>query len=175
MSSTPIAVMTTNQGTIKIELNAEKAPLSVANFIAYAQSGHYDGTLFHRVIPGFMIQGGGFAPGMQQKPTNTPIDNEANNGLDNDTFTIAMARTNAPNSATSQFFINVNDNSSLNFKSESGGGWGYAVFGKVISGEDVVKAIEAVKTGQVGPFGDVPKEDVIIESVTIESPTSEGS
>jgi peptidyl-prolyl cis-trans isomerase B (cyclophilin B) len=167
MTTNKIATLTTNLGEIKIELNAEKAPLSVANFIDYATSGHYDGTVFHRVIPGFMVQGGGFAPGMQQKPTKTPIQNEANNGLSNETYSVAMARTNAPHSATAQFFINVSDNSRLDFTSESGAGWGYAVFGKVIAGEEIVKQIEAVETGQIGPYGDVPKEDVIIESVTI--------
>ena len=167
MPSPKIAVMKTNKGEVKLELDSENAPLSVANFIQYTEAGHYDGTLFHRVIPGFMVQGGGFEPGMQQKPTQTPIDNEANNGLKNDTFTIAMARTNAPHSATSQFFINVSDNDFLNFTSESGSGWGYAVFGKVIEGQDVVKAIETVETGQLGPYGDVPKEDVVIESMTI--------
>lgn len=167
MPSTRTALMKTSKGEITIELNAEKAPISVANFISYAEAGHYDGTLFHRVIPGFMIQGGGFEPGMKQKPTNTPIDNEANNGLSNETYTLAMARTNAPNSATSQFFINVVDNDRLDFTSESGAGWGYAVFAKVTDGQDVVKEIEAVNTGQVGPYGDVPIEDVLIESVTI--------
>ncbi len=167
MGKNPIALLKTSKGDIKIELNGEKAPLSVANFIEYAQAGHYDGTLFHRVIPGFMIQGGGFVPGMQQKPTNTPVQNEANNGLSNETYTIAMARTSAPHSATSQFFINVTNNDRLDFTSESGAGWGYAVFGKVVEGEEVVKAIEAVATGQVGPYGDVPQEDVLIESVTL--------
>lgn len=167
MTSTPTALIKTNQGDITIELNAEKAPLSVANFISYAKAGHYDGTIFHRVIPGFMIQGGGFEPGMKQKPTQTPIDNEADNGLSNATYTLAMARTNAPNSATSQFFINVVDNNRLDFTSKSGAGWGYAVFAKVTEGKEVVKAIEAVNTGQVGPHGDVPLEDVVIESVTI--------
>jgi peptidyl-prolyl cis-trans isomerase B (cyclophilin B) len=167
MPATRTALLKTNKGEITLELNAEKAPLSVANFIQYAEAGHYNGTLFHRVIPGFMVQGGGFEPGMKQKPTQTPIQNEANNGLMNQTMTIAMARTNAPHSATSQFFINVSDNDFLNFTSESGSGWGYAVFGVVTEGEEVVKAIEGVATGQVGPYGDVPKEDVIIESVTI--------
>lgn len=167
MIENKIATLDTSLGEIKIELNAEKAPLSVANFIEYANAGHYDGTIFHRVIPGFMVQGGGFEPGMQQKPTKTPINNEANNGLSNAPYTIAMARTNAPHSATSQFFINVTDNKRLDFTSESGAGWGYAVFGKVIAGEDVVKKIEMVDTGQAGPHGDVPKEDVIIKSVTI--------
>lgn len=167
MNETIIATLNTSLGQIKIELNAEKAPLSVANFIAYASDGHYDGTIFHRVIPGFMVQGGGFAPGMQQKPTKSPIQNEANNGLSNEPYTIAMARTNAPHSATSQFFINVTDNTRLDFTSESGSGWGYAVFGEVVAGEEIVKQIEAVETGQVGPYGDVPKEDVVIESVTV--------
>jgi peptidyl-prolyl cis-trans isomerase B (cyclophilin B) len=167
MNETVIATLNTSLGEIKIELDNEKAPLSVANFIAYAADGHYDGTIFHRVIPGFMVQGGGFEPGMKQKPTREPIQNEANNGLSNEEYTIAMARTNAPHSATSQFFINVTDNSRLDFTSESGAGWGYAVFGRVVSGEDIVKKIEAVATGQVGPFGDVPKEDVVIESVRV--------
>lgn len=166
MSKIKTATLKTTMGDIQIELNAEKAPLSVANFIEYADAGHYNGTLFHRVIPGFMIQAGGFAPGMQQKPTNTPIDNEAQNGLSNATYTVAMARTNAPHSATSQFFINVADNSRLDFTSEAGG-WGYAVFGKVIAGEEVVNKIAAAETGQVGPFGDVPKEDILIESVIL--------
>lgn len=167
MPTMQMALLKTNQGEIKIELNTEKAPLSVANFIEYAKAGHYDGTIFHRVIAGFMIQGGGFTPEMEQKPTNTPVQNEANNGLSNETFSLAMARTSAPHSATSQFFINVSDNSRLDFTSESGSGWGYAVFGKVVEGQDVVKAIEAVETGQSGPYGDVPKESVLIESVTI--------
>ncbi len=154
--------MTTSLGTIRIELDDAKAPASVDNFLAYVRSGHYDGTVFHRVIKGFMIQGGGFAPGMQQKPTREPIANEAGNGLKNMKYTLAMARTNAPHSATAQFFINTVDNDLLNFKSESPQGWGYAVFGRVTSGTEVVDAIEKVGTGRKGFHDDVPQEDVLI-------------
>ena len=154
--------LTTNHGDILIELDAEKAPLSVANFLQYVRAGHYDGTVFHRVIKGFMVQGGGFEPGLKQKPTQAPIANEANNGLKNDKYTLAMARTNAPHSASSQFFINATDNDFLNFKSESPQGWGYAVFGKVVAGTEVVDAIERVKTGRQGGYDDVPLEDVVI-------------
>ncbi|TXI21270.1 MAG: peptidyl-prolyl cis-trans isomerase [Roseateles sp.] len=156
----------TNLGDIVIELDVEKAPLSAANFLAYVRSGHYNGTIFHRVIKGFMIQGGGFAPGMTQKPTEAPIQNEANNGLKNLKYTLAMARTNAPHSATAQFFINATDNGFLDFKSESPSGWGYAVFGKVVSGTEIVDQIEKVKTGRAGFHDDVPKEDVVILSAT---------
>jgi len=135
----------------------------VANFLAYVNKGHYDGTVFHRVIPGFMIQGGGFEPGMTQKATDKPIDNEANNGLKNTKYTLAMARTNDPHSATAQFFINIADNGFLNHTAPSAQGWGYAVFGKVVAGTDVVDKIAAVKTGQKGFHGDVPKDDVVIE------------
>lgn len=159
--------METNMGTIVLELDAEKAPVSVENFVEYAKSGHYDGTIFHRVIPGFMIQGGGFEPGMSQKDTRDPIKNEADNGLENDTGTIAMARTPDPDSATSQFFINVKDNDFLNYRSSTPQGWGYAVFGKVVEGMDVVKKIEAVSTGRSGMHQDVPVEDVVIEKVAI--------
>ena len=159
--------MTTNKGTLRIELDDEKAPQSVANFLDYVARGHYDGTIFHRVIKGFMIQGGGFAPGMSQKPTEAPIPNEANNGLRNEHYTLAMARTSAPHSATAQFFINTTDNDFLNFRSESPQGWGYAVFGRVVSGQDVVDAIEGVKTGRSGMHADVPVEDVIIEKVEL--------
>lgn len=159
--------MSTSKGLVRLELDAEKAPESVANFLAYAQRGHYDGTVFHRVIKGFMIQGGGFAPGMQQKPTEAPITNEANNGLQNDHYTIAMARTSAPHSATAQFFINTTDNDFLNFRSESPQGWGYAVFGRVVSGQEVVDAIEGVKTGRSGMHADVPVEDMLIEKITV--------
>ncbi|MEY3286254.1 MAG: hypothetical protein RL500_984 [Pseudomonadota bacterium] len=159
--------MTTNKGTLRIELDDEKAPQSVANFLDYVARGHYDGTIFHRVIKGFMVQGGGFAPGMSQKPTEAPIPNEANNGLRNDHYTLAMARTSAPHSATAQFFINTTDNDFLNFRSESPQGWGYAVFGRVVSGQDVVDAIEGVKTGRSGMHADVPVEDVIIEKVEL--------
>ena len=168
--ATTMATIKTNFGDIEIELNADKAPLSVANFIKYAEAGHYDGTIFHRVIKNFMIQGGGFAVGMQQKAISAPIPNEANNGLDNDKYTLAMARTNEPHSATSQFFINTKDNNFLNFSSETSRGWGYAVFAKVTAGEDVVDKIEKVATGRSGHHSDVPIEDVIIESVVIQQP-----
>ena len=153
----------TNHGVITLELDAEKAPETVKNFIAYVEAGHYDNTIFHRVIDGFMIQGGGFEPGMKQKDTNAPVQNEANNGLKNDRGTIAMARTQDPHSATAQFFINVADNDFLNFRAESMQGWGYCVFGKVTDGLEVLDAIRAVKTGSAGFHQDVPKEDVIIE------------
>jgi peptidyl-prolyl cis-trans isomerase B (cyclophilin B) len=153
----------TNHGEILIELDAEKAPLSVANFLNYVRSGHYNGTVFHRVIKGFMIQGGGFEAGMKHKPTEAPIQNEANNGLKNAHYTLAMARTNAPHSATAQFFINTTNNGFLDFKSESPSGWGYAVFGKVIEGQDVVDKIEKSKTATRAGHGDVPAEDVVIE------------
>ena len=152
----------TNLGNITIELDAEKAPLSATNFLNYVRKGHYDGTVFHRVIDGFMIQGGGFGPGMNQKSTDAPIRNEANNGLKNDKYTLAMARTSVPHSATAQFFINVANNEFLNFKSETPQGWGYAVFGKVTAGTDVVDKIRAVKTGHRGGHDDVPVEDVVI-------------
>lgn len=157
----------TNFGAITLELDAEKAPKTVENFLAYVKSGHYDNTVFHRVIGSFMIQGGGFEPGMKQKPVNAPIDNEAANGLKNKRGTIAMARTNDPHSATAQFFINVVDNDFLDFKSPSGNGWGYCVFGKVTEGLDVVDAIRKVKTGNKGFHSDVPVDDVIIEKAEI--------
>jgi peptidyl-prolyl cis-trans isomerase B (cyclophilin B) len=150
-------------GVITLELDAEKAPKSTANFLAYVNKGHYDNTVFHRVIPGFMVQGGGFEPGMKQKSSDAPIDNEANNGLKNDNYTVAMARTNDPHSATAQFFINVADNAFLNHTAISAQGWGYAVFGKVVSGSEVVDKIKAVKTGRKGFHDDVPVEDVVIE------------
>lgn len=150
-------------GVITLELFAEQAPLSTANFLAYVNKGHYNNTLFHRVIPGFMIQGGGFEPGMRQKPCAAPINNEANNGLKNDTYTIAMARTNDPHSATAQFFINVANNNFLNHTAPNTQGWGYTVFGKVISGEDIVKKIESVITTSKSFHDDVPKDDVVIE------------
>ncbi len=153
----------TNHGLIKIELDAAKAPLSAANFLSYVRNGHYNGTVFHRVIKGFMVQGGGFDAGMQQKPTDATIQNEANNGLKNDHYTLAMARTNAPHSASSQFFINTKNNGFLNHTSETSSGWGYAVFGKVIEGKDIVDAIEKVKTGNSGGHGDVPVNAVVIE------------
>ena len=154
---------TTNLGVIDIELDPEHAPITCENFENNVKSGFYNGTIFHRVIKGFMIQGGGFEPGMQQKPTNDPIKNEADNGLKNDKYTIAMARTNDPHSATAQFFINVADNDFLNHTAPTGNGWGYAVFGKVVAGQDVVDQIARVRTGTRGWFGDVPVEDVVIE------------
>ena len=160
--------MQTNIGTIVLELNSEKAPATVENFVGYAKSGFYDGTVFHRVIPGFMIQGGGFEPGMNQKPTRASIKNEADSGLTNDNGTIAMARTSDPNSATSQFFINVKDNDFLNYTSSTPQGWGYCVFGKVVEGMDVVQKIEKVATGSRGMHQDVPTEDVVIEKVTVD-------
>ena len=154
--------MTTSAGTLRIELDDAKAPLSTANFLSYVSAGHYDGTVFHRVIKGFMVQGGGFAPGMAQKPTQGEIRNEANNGLKNEHYTLAMARTSAPHSATAQFFINATNNTFLNHSSESPQGWGYAVFGKIVDGKDVVDQIERVATGNRGGHGDVPVEDVLI-------------
>lgn len=168
MNPTVTAIIKTNKGDITLELDREKAPLTVANFIKYAESGHYKDTLFHRVIPGFMIQGGGFVSGMQQKPTKPSIMNEASNGLKNTKYSISMARTSEPHSATSQFFINTNDNVSLDFTSESPSGWGYAVFGKVTAGQQVVDDIEIVTTMQRGPYGDVPYDDVVIEDVVID-------
>jgi peptidyl-prolyl cis-trans isomerase B (cyclophilin B) len=156
----------TSKGTIRVELDDVKAPLSSKNFLDYVDAGHYNGTVFHRVIPGFMIQGGGFEPGMKQKATKATITNEANNGLKNDRYTLAMARTSAPHSASSQFFINATDNNFLNFTAESASGWGYAVFAKVVAGNDVVDAIEKVKTGSKGGHGDVPLEDVTIVRAT---------
>lgn len=158
-------VLTTNHGKITIELDAEKAPKTVENFINYVKSGHYDGTIFHRVINGFMIQGGGFEPGMKQKATNEPIENEAANGLTNDCYTIAMARTNDPHSASAQFFINVKNNDFLNYSGPDN--WGYCVFGKVTDGTDVVDAIRKVRTGSKGFHGDVPVDDVIIEKAEV--------
>ena len=157
----------TNHGVIKLELDAEKAPKSVENFLNYVKAGHYDNTVFHRVIDGFMIQGGGFEPGMKQKPTEGPITNEANNGLKNVNGSVAMARTNDPHSATAQFFINVNDNDFLNHSSPTPQGWGYAVFGKVVEGLDIVEKIKKVKTGSKGFHQDVPADDVIIEKAVI--------
>lgn len=164
----PMITLKTNLGEIKIQLDAEKAPVTTANFISYVKSGHYDGTVFHRVIKEFMIQGGGFEAGMKQKSVNQPIPNEADNGLDNDEYTIAMARTGDPHSATAQFFINTNDNRSLNHSSKTGSGWGYAVFGKVVEGFDVVDAIKNSETSARAGHGDVPDEDVVIETATVE-------
>jgi len=159
--------LTTNHGVITLNLDAEKAPKTVANFISYVESGHYNGTIFHRVIKNFMIQGGGMEPGMNQKATQDPIENEAANGLKNKRGSIAMARTNDPHSATAQFFINTVDNDFLDFKAPSGQGWGYCVFGEVVEGMDVVDKIRAVATGNKGFHQDVPKEDVIIEKAEI--------
>lgn len=166
-SKTTMVTLKTTLGDIQIELNAEKAPKTVENFLQYVKEGHYDGVIFHRVISNFMIQGGGFDADMQEKKSRGPIPNEANNGLTNDKYTLAMARTSEPHSASAQFFINTKDNGFLNFSSETQSGWGYAVFGKVTSGTEVVDQIEAVRTGQNGPYGDVPLEPVIIESATI--------
>jgi peptidyl-prolyl cis-trans isomerase B (cyclophilin B) len=157
-----MVVLKTNHGDIKIELDAQNAPATVANFLQYVRDGHYDNTVFHRVIDGFMIQGGGMEPGMKQKPTRAPVANEAANGLKNKKYTLAMARTSEPHSATAQFFINVADNDFLDFKSPSGNGWGYCVFGKVVEGQDVVDRIRSVPTGNSGFHQNVPKEDVII-------------
>jgi peptidyl-prolyl cis-trans isomerase B (cyclophilin B) len=157
----------TNHGTITLELDADKAPETVKNFIAYVEAGHYDNTIFHRVINNFMIQGGGFEPGMKQKPTRDPIKNEADNGLQNLTGTVAMARTQAPHSASAQFFINVSNNDFLNYRSPDMQGWGYCVFGRVSAGMDVVDKIRAVKTASSGFHQDVPVEDVIIERAEI--------
>ena len=163
MSNPQVELHIAELGVSTIELDAEHAPKSTANFLSYVAKGHYDNTVFHRVIPGFMVQGGGFEPGMTQKPTDAPIDNEANNGLKNNNYTLAMARTQAPHSATAQFFINVADNEFLNHTAPSLQGWGYAVFGKVIKGTEIVDQIKAVKTGRKGFHDDVPQEDVIIQ------------
>ncbi|WP_265918926.1 peptidylprolyl isomerase [Cupriavidus nantongensis] len=157
----------TNKGVITLELDAEKAPKTVENFLSYVRKGHYDNTIFHRVIKNFMIQGGGFEPGMKQKDTDAPIENEAGNGLKNDRYTVAMARTNAPHSATAQFFINVVDNDFLNFSSPTPQGFGYAVFGKVVDGTDVVEQIKGVRTGSSGFHQDAPLEDVVIEKAVV--------
>ncbi len=160
-------ILHTNHGTIGIELDAERAPKTTENFLEYVRSGHYDNTVFHRVIDGFMIQGGGFEPGMRQKPTLAPIDNEAANGLRNDKYTIAMARTSDPHSATAQFFINVADNDFLNHTAPTAQGWGYCVFGKVVDGTDIVDQIKAVRTGRSGFHENVPSEDVVIERAEV--------
>jgi peptidyl-prolyl cis-trans isomerase B (cyclophilin B) len=154
-------------GVVTLELDEQKAPKTVANFLSYVKKGHYDGTIFHRVIDGFMVQGGGFAPGMNQKPTDAPIENEANNGLKNQKYSVAMARTSAPHSASAQFFINVADNDFLDHKSPTPQGWGYAVFGKVVGGQDVVDRIKGVATGNRGGHGDVPKDDVVLEKAVV--------
>jgi Peptidyl-prolyl cis-trans isomerase (rotamase) - cyclophilin family len=167
MSTTPRVKLHTNMGDMVIELNAEKAPKTVENFLSYVKEGFYDNTIFHRIINNFMIQGGGFDVGMKQKSTHAAIENEADNGLKNDRYTLAMARTGDPHSATAQFFINVADNEFLNFTSPTANGWGYAVFGKVVEGTDVVDKIKEVKTGNKGFHQDVPLEDVILEKASI--------
>ncbi|WP_151447627.1 peptidylprolyl isomerase [Lacisediminimonas profundi] len=158
-------VLHTNHGKITLELNADKAPKTVENFLAYVRDGHYDGTIFHRVIDGFMIQGGGFEPGMKQKPTRDPVENEANNGLKNEPYTVAMARTSDPHSASAQFFINVKNNSFLDYPGQDG--WGYCVFARVSEGTEVVDKIKSVKTGRSGMFSDVPAENIVIEKAEI--------
>ena len=163
----PVIKLQTSLGDIVLELDAEKAPVTVENFVRYVKDGHYDGTIFHRVIPNFMIQGGGFDADMKQKETRAPIKNEADNGLKNDKYTIAMARTPDPHSASAQFFINVMYNDFLNFSAPTANGWGYAVFGKVTDGFDVVDAIAKVKTGNRGPHGDVPLEPVVITKAEV--------
>ncbi len=163
----PMILMSTSMGDIKIELYEDKAPVTVKNFLGYVNDKFYDGTIFHRVIPNFMIQGGGFDKDMKEKPTKAPIKNEAGNGLKNDTGTLAMARTNVVDSATAQFFINVKDNAFLNHRDESAAGFGYAVFGKVVDGMDVVQKIEHVQTTKKGMYADVPVEPVVIKSVTV--------
>jgi peptidyl-prolyl cis-trans isomerase B (cyclophilin B) len=162
MANPQVELQIHGHGNITIELDADKAPKSAENFLAYVKKGHYDGTIFHRIIDGFMIQGGGFEPGMSQKPTDKPINNEANNGLKNAKYTLAMARTQDPHSASAQFFINVADNGFLNHTAPNAQGWGYAVFGKVVAGTDVVDKLGKVKTGRKGFHDDVPMEDVVI-------------
>ena len=154
-------------GVVTLELDEQKAPKTVANFLAYVKKGHYDGTIFHRVIDGFMIQGGGFTAGMNQKPTDATIENEANNGLKNQKYTVAMARTNQPHSASAQFFINVADNDFLNHTAPTAQGWGYAVFGKVVEGTDIVDKLKGVPTGRKGFHDDVPKTDVVLEKAVV--------
>ena len=163
----PVVELDTNMGAIVIELNEEKAPKTVENFLNYVKSGHYDGTIFHRIIDGFMIQGGGMDAEMNEKATNAPVENEADNGLKNDAGTIAMARTQDPHSATSQFFVNVKDNDFLNHSGKNMQGWGYTVFGKVTSGMDIIEKMRGVPTGRFGMHADVPKEPVVINSATI--------
>src|SRR5574337_28534 len=163
MSNPKVELHIAGHGIITLELDQDTAPKTVANFLDYVRQGHYDNTVFHRVIDGFMVQGGGFEPGMKQKATGKPIENEANNGLKNDKYTVAMARTGDPHSATAQFFINVADNGFLNHTAPNAQGWGYAVFGKVVAGNDVVDRIRTVKTGRRGYHDDVPNDDVVIE------------
>ncbi len=167
MTATPRVQLQTSQGTIVLELDTAKAPVTVENFLTYVREGFYDGTIFHRVINNFMIQGGGMDAAMQQKATHAPIINEADNGLKNDAYTVAMARTNDPNSATAQFFINVSDNDFLNHTQPTANGWGYAVFGKVVEGQETVDKIKAVKTGNKGFHQDVPVDAIVIEQATL--------
>jgi peptidyl-prolyl cis-trans isomerase B (cyclophilin B) len=167
MSNPQVELHITGYGVITLELDQGKAPKSVANYLAYVAKGHYNNTIFHRVIPGFMVQGGGMEPGMNQKSCDAPIENEANNGLKNANYTVAMARTGDPHSATAQFFINVSDNGFLNHTSPTAQGWGYAVFGKVVGGTDVVDKIKAVKTSRKGYHDDVPVQDVVIEKAVL--------
>ena len=167
MSNPQVELHIQDHGVITLELDSDKAPKTVANFLAYVEDGHYDQTIFHRVIANFMVQGGGMSVGMKEKKTKDKLENEANNGLTNDLYTVAMARTNDPHSATSQFFINVKDNDFLNHSSPTASGWGYAVFGKVVAGTEVVDAICKVKTGRSGFHDDVPKEDVILDKVVL--------
>ena len=167
MANPQVELHIAGHGVITLELDEAKAPKSVANFLSYVKSGHYNNTVFHRVIPGFMVQGGGFEPGMNQKPTLAAITNEADNGLKNDNYTVAMARTSDPHSATAQFFINVANNDFLNFKAPTAQGWGYAVLGKVVKGQDIVDGIKRVATGRKGFHDDVPKEDVVIEKAVV--------
>jgi len=167
MSTTPRVALQTNLGKFVITLDAEKAPKTVENFLTYVKEGFYDGTVFHRVIDGFMIQGGGFEPGMKQKQTHAPVENEANNGLKNNRYTVAMARTSDPHSATAQFFVNVADNDFLNFSSPTPSGWGYTVFGTITEGTDVIDKMRGVKTGNRGFHQNVPAEDIVIEKAEI--------
>lgn len=167
MSTNPKVKLSTNFGDITIQLDSEHAPVTTENFLSYVKDGFYDNVIFHRVIPGFMVQGGGFEPGMKEKTTKAPIKNEADNGLKNDKYTLAMARTSDPHSASAQFFINSNDNDFLNFKAPNAQGWGYAVFGKVVEGTSVVDKIEQVKTGSKGFHQDVPTEDVVIKKAEV--------
>jgi peptidyl-prolyl cis-trans isomerase B (cyclophilin B) len=167
MTTAPRVKLTTNHGDIVIELDRVKAPKTSENFLTYVRDGFYDNTIFHRVIDGFMVQGGGFGPGMKQKATGAPVENEANNGLKNDKYTVAMARTNDPHSATAQFFLNVANNDFLNHTAPTAQGWGYAVFGKVVEGQDVVDKIKGVKTGNSGFHQNVPSTDVVLERATI--------
>jgi len=169
MSNPQIELYIAHMGTITLELDVEKAPKTVANFLQYLEDGHYDNTIFHRIIPGFMIQGGGMSSGMKQKKTHPTITNEADNGLKNVHYSVAMARTSAPHSATAQFFINTADNDFLNFSAPTQQGWGYAVFGKVISGTEIVDAMEKVATGRVGMSDDVPLEDMLLEKAVLKA------